>query len=107
MKTELTLKKEFEKKVHNSKDGMLLLFYSDNSPKKRLKNYIKEAEDKCGTDYPVFTINIDKVFLSEDDVQKYQEGVVVICCTVLMNDKVRYKELNPRLMELMDNIICG
>ncbi|MBC8484966.1 MAG: hypothetical protein H8D45_02885 [Bacteroidetes bacterium] len=106
MKSELTSKKDFETKVHNSEGGMLLLFHSDNPAEDDIKIYINEAKKKCGYNYPVYTINIDRVFLSKVDIQKYQEDVVVICCTVLMNDKVLYRKVNPQPAELWKEIEC-
>ena len=106
MRQVITSKQEFEDIVHGSTGGMLLLFHSNSSSQSDLDDYADEAEDKCGPNYRVYTINIDDVRLSDGDVAKYQRGVTVICCTVLVSDSVTYKELNPDIAELRLNISC-
>jgi hypothetical protein len=106
MRLVITSKEEFENKVHCSNGGMLLLFHSNSSSQSDLNDYVEEAEDKCGSDYRVYTINIDDVWLSKADVAKYQSGVTVICCTVLMDDSVAYQEVNPDPAVLRHNISC-
>lgn len=106
MITPITSKSAFEAKVRGSKGGALLLFYSDITSNSDLKKYGREAEDKCGPNYRVYTINIDLVVLANEDVTKYQEGVEVICCTVLLDDEVRFKKADPSLAALRRSIIC-
>jgi hypothetical protein len=106
MRQVITSKQEFEDEVHGSDGGMLLLFRSNSSSRSDVDGYAEEAEDKCGDDYPVCTIDIDGVKLSDADVAKYQQGVTVICCTVLVNDSVVYKKVNPYRVELRLEIRC-
>lgn len=106
MRQIITSKEEFQCKVHHSTGKMLLLFHSNSSSQSDLNDYVEEAEDKCGPNYCIYTVNIDDVRLSDADIAKYQRGVTVICCTVLMDDSVTYKELNPDPAELRSNISC-
>lgn len=106
MRQLITSKEEFERKVHGSTGGMLLLFHSHSSSQSDLNDYADEAEKECGSNYRVYTINIDDVRLSDADVAKYQSGITVICCTVLMDDSVTYRAVNPDPAELRLNIRC-
>ncbi len=107
MRFKITSKEEFEEKIASATNGLLLLFHSSDSSLLDLDDYAKEAEDKCKpNDYSVYTINIDNVKLSSADVAKYQIGVTVICCTILKNNSVIYKEINPDPSRLRLHVIC-
>lgn len=106
MRQAITTQDEFNEKVKNSKGGVLLLFHSDNTAEERLQKYQDQAEDKCGPNYRVFTVNIDHIILSGEDISKYQHGKDVVCCTVLMNDVVKYKQLDPVPTDLWLKIEC-
>ncbi len=78
MRQAITTQDEFNQKAKNSKGGVLLLFHSDNTAEERLQKYQDQAEDKCGPNYRVFTVNIDHIILSSEDISKYQHGKDVV-----------------------------
>lgn len=107
MKQAIQSQLEFDRKIKGSKGGALLLFHSTQSPPSEISNYAEQAEDKCGIQFSVYTMNVDELILSKEDVQKYQEGKYVICCCVLFDDKVLYKKVNPDPAELWNQIQCS
>ncbi len=106
MRTAINSQSDFDTKVKGSKGGMLLMFHATNSSQNDLDKYADQAKDKCGENYLVYTIDIDKVGLSSADVNKYQDNKFVICCTVLFDDVVVYKKVNPDPAELWNKIQC-
>jgi hypothetical protein len=106
MRQAITSQQDFDQKVKNSSGGILLLFHSDASSDQDLQKYQDQAEDKCDSNFRVYTVNIDHIILSANDIATYQSGVNVICCTVLFNSGVHYKQVDPDPAELWLKIEC-
>ncbi len=106
MRQTINSQQEFDNGVKGSSGGMMLLFHSSNSDPDDLDKYATKAEQLCGPTFSIFSIDIDHVVLSPSDVVKYQDGLFVICCTLLFSDNVIYKEVNPDPADLTNSIQC-
>lgn len=108
---EITDRTEFERKVKNAKKDQLLIFYSDNSDRRRVHRYnliAKEEAEKKRKAIEVYAINLNLVTLEPEDVRRYQWNNEAICCTTINEGEVMEKQVNPfepTLRQMVRNIL--
>lgn len=113
MPTEITDKAQFEEKVKKAKKDQLLIFYSDNSDRRRVHRYnliAKEEADNRGKGkaIEVYAINLSMVTLDIEDIRRYQWNNEVICCVTINEGEVMEKMVNPfepTLRQMVRNIL--
>lgn len=105
--TEITTQQEF-----NAAKGLtgnrLFLFFGDGSDRNRLDQYEEAALRVAvnrGKLLHVFSVNIDHTILADTDVQKFQDGINVICVTAVdANGSVTEKAIEPSPQDVGDMV---
>lgn len=99
---EINTKAAFTEKIKNRERDQLLIFSGNNSQRLSVIQYRRWAMNEArkldvkSSAYDIYTINIDKVKLSDSDQNAYQLGNSVICCTTINEGEVSERAVAPR-----------
>ena len=106
---QINSRKDFVDKVKNVKKDQLLIFHGNNSNPARVYHYyivaLRAADERP---IAIYSVNIDRVNLSDGDAAKYMCGKNVICCTTVNDGVVMEKMVNPfepTLRQMVCNIL--
>jgi hypothetical protein len=98
---------DFQSLVIKQKKPVMVIFFDNNSPMKRVKAYENIIDTKYSTVLS-YNLNCDSVTLSKEDYAKYV-AADLICCSGIVGDSVRCLSVpnETGLTQLLDWLVKG